>query len=217
LIKSIFIGSTTCVLLAVSVISYSRPFAQSQNPSKQGSQPQIQNPVTPENSALASDSASAESLRAGAVNEANAVKSLSAAGKGPAISSEDTARTSGETLRAAETYMATAYSLRGRTASGQYVARGLIAADPRVLPLGTRVRLEAGPMSGEYLVADTGGAVRGRHVDIWIPSTRDAMRFGRRAVKLTILSYGPRKIRAKKAGAEVRGKANLTSSQRQPL
>jgi 3D (Asp-Asp-Asp) domain-containing protein len=153
-------------------------------------------------------------VAAGAVNEANAVKSVSATGKGPAISSEDTARTS-ETLRAAETYTATAYSLRGRTASGRYVARGLIAADPRVLPLGSRVRLEAGSMSGEYLVADTGGAVRGRHVDIWIPSARDAMRFGRRPIKLTVLSYGPRKFKAKKAGAEARGKANLPGSKRQ--
>ena len=55
-------------------------------------------------------------------------------------------------------YVATAYSLRGRTASGRPVAKGLIAADPRHLPLGSRVRLEAGAYSGEYLVADTGGA-----------------------------------------------------------
>ena len=39
-------------------------------------------------------------------------------------------------------YVATAYSLRGRTASGRPVAKGLIAADPRHLPLGSRVRLE---------------------------------------------------------------------------
>jgi len=87
-------------------------------------------------------------------------------------------------------YIATAYSLRGRTASGLAVSKGLIAADPRHLPLGSRVRIDAGAYSGEYLVADTGGAVRGRHIDIWIPSGREAMRFGRRTVKLTILSYG---------------------------
>jgi len=86
------------------------------------------------------------------------------------------------------TYTATAYSLRGRTASGQMVSRGLIAADRRVLPIGTRVRLQAGSYSGEYLVADTGGAVRGRKIDIWMPSTSEAMRFGRRPVKLTVLS-----------------------------
>ena len=86
-------------------------------------------------------------------------------------------------------YTATAYSLGGKTASGQRVAKGLIAADPRVLPLGTRVRLEAGPYSGEYLVADTGGGVKGKRIDIWTPSSHEANRFGRRIVKLTVLSY----------------------------
>jgi 3D (Asp-Asp-Asp) domain-containing protein len=91
------------------------------------------------------------------------------------------------TMTATQLFTATAYSLRGRTASGRTVARGLIAADRRVLPLGTRIWLEAGAYSGEYLVADLGGAVRGRKIDIWMPSTSEAMRFGRRAVKLTIL------------------------------
>ena len=91
------------------------------------------------------------------------------------------------------TYIATAYSLRGRTASGQMVSKGLIAADPRFLPLGSRVRLEAGAYSGEYLVADTGAMVRGRRIDIWTPSSREAMRFGRRPVKLTVLSLGGKK------------------------
>jgi 3D (Asp-Asp-Asp) domain-containing protein len=87
-------------------------------------------------------------------------------------------------------YVATAYTLRGRTASGLMVSKGLIAADPRVLPLGSKVRLEAGVFSGEYLVADTGGAVRGRRIDIWTPSIKEAMRFGRRTIKLTVLSFG---------------------------
>lgn len=93
-------------------------------------------------------------------------------------------------------FTATAYALRGRTASGRFVARGVIAADRRVLPIGTRVRLEAGSYSGEYTVADTGGAVRGRKIDIWVPSTSEAMRFGRRPVKLTVLT----RVRPNKAG-----------------
>ena len=96
-------------------------------------------------------------------------------------------------LAPASRYVATAYSLRGRTASGKYTSRGVIAADPSVLPLGSRVRLEAAAYTGEYLVADTGGAVRGRRIDIWTPSTREARRFGRRTVKLTVLCYGPRR------------------------
>lgn len=95
-------------------------------------------------------------------------------------------------------YVATAYSLRGRTASGQMVAKGLIAADPRHLPLGSRVRIESGAYSGEYVVADTGSMVRGRRIDIWTPSSREAMRFGRRTVKLTVLRFGGRKRAARK-------------------
>ncbi|HSE36503.1 MAG TPA: 3D domain-containing protein [Blastocatellia bacterium] len=90
----------------------------------------------------------------------------------------------------ATSYVATAYSLRGRTATGLAVTKGIIAADPRILPLGSRVRLDAGPYSGEYLVADTGSSVRGRRIDIWTPTVREAMRFGRRTIKLTVLSFG---------------------------
>jgi len=105
-----------------------------------------------------------------------------------------------------QVYSATAYSLRGKTASGQYVTRGLIAADPRVLPIGTRVRLEAGPWTGEYLVADTGGAIRGRKIDIWTPSSREAMQFGRRAVKVTVVSLPG--ARAKSARAQIKSGTN---------
>jgi 3D (Asp-Asp-Asp) domain-containing protein len=98
-------------------------------------------------------------------------------------------------------YVATAYSLKGRTASGRMVSRGLIAADPAVLPLGSRVRLEHPGYSGEYIVADTGGAIRGRRIDIWTPSSSEAMRFGRRTVKLTVLSYGARRSKRTAKGA----------------
>ena len=97
-------------------------------------------------------------------------------------------------------FTATAYSLRGRTASGGGVRRGIIAADRRVLPIGTRVRLEAGPYSGEYLVADTGGAIRGRKIDIWMSSTGEAMRFGRRPVKLIVLTRPRPRTATRRAG-----------------
>lgn len=111
------------------------------------------------------------------------------------------AESAGDTAAAgvAQHFVATAYSLRGRTASGRNVERGIIAADRRVLPLGTRVRLDAGNYSGEYLVADTGGLVRGRKIDIWVPNSGEAMRFGRRPVKLTVLTYGGRRATPKPA------------------
>ena len=84
-------------------------------------------------------------------------------------------------------FKATAYCLKGRTASGGGVRRGIVAADPRVLPLGTRIQITSGGYSGTYLVADTGGAVRGRILDIWVPSCSEAIRFGRKSVSVSIL------------------------------
>ncbi len=113
----------------------------------------------------------------------------------PATALAPTAASEEEPVRPPASYVATAYSLRGRTASGRMVSKGLIAADPRVLPLGSRVRLEVPGYHGEYLVADTGGMIKGKRIDIWLPSSREAMRFGRRTVKLTVLSYPVRKAR----------------------
>jgi 3D (Asp-Asp-Asp) domain-containing protein len=125
-------------------------------------------------------------------------KAIEVAGQIPETAPEAAPATTAEAAPAApsQVYSATAYSLRGKTASGQYVTRGLIAADPRVLPIGTRVRVEAGAWTGEYLVADTGGAIRGRKIDIWTPSSREAMQFGRRAVKLTVLSMRAKATKA---------------------
>jgi 3D (Asp-Asp-Asp) domain-containing protein len=66
-----------------------------------------------------------------------------------------------------------------------------VAADPRVLPIGTRILVhEAGPYSGEYIVADTGAAIRGYEIDLWMESREEALRFGRRAVLVEVLRYG---------------------------
>ena len=96
-------------------------------------------------------------------------------------------------LVAPQVYEATAYSRPGRGASGMGVRAGTIAADPKVLPFGTRVRLDAAQYSGEYLVTDAGTAIKGRKIDVWIPTFSGACRFGRRNVKLTVLSYGGRR------------------------
>lgn len=82
-------------------------------------------------------------------------------------------------------FSASAYCFSGRTAMGHAVRRGLIAADPRVLPLGSRVYVDAGPWSGNYLVSDTGGAIKGKRIDIWVPSCSEARKFGRRSVQIS--------------------------------
>ena len=100
---------------------------------------------------------------------------------------ESNTKENGEMMLEARNFRATAYCLKGRTANGGSVRRGIVAADPRILPLGTRIQINAGSYSGTYTVADTGGAVRGRVLDVWVPSCSEANRFGRKNVKVSIL------------------------------
>ncbi|CAN5223226.1 hypothetical protein BH20ACI2_BH20ACI2_22560 [soil metagenome] len=81
-------------------------------------------------------------------------------------------------------FSATAYCLRGKTAIGHGVRSGIIAADPRVLRLGSTVSVEGGGYTGSYLVSDTGGKIKGKRIDIWMPSCSEARRFGRRNVQI---------------------------------
>ncbi len=80
---------------------------------------------------------------------------------------------------------AVAYHLPGRTASGLPVGIGVIAVDPLVIPLGTRVFV---PGYGAAVAADTGTAIRGNIIDLWMPSTAQARAWGRRTVTITV--YG---------------------------
>ena len=89
-----------------------------------------------------------------------------------------------------KTFLATAYCLKGQTASGIPVRRGIVAADPKVLPLGSVVRIDAGTYSGIYTVMDTGGDIRGQRIDIFLPTRSEAMRFGSRKIKVEILRRG---------------------------
>lgn len=92
-------------------------------------------------------------------------------------------------------FNATAYSLYGPTRSGEYVRRGVIAADPRVIPLGSVVQISAGKYSGVYTVLDTGKVIKGKIVDLWMPTYREAVNFGRQQVKVRILRRGYRKTK----------------------
>jgi len=83
---------------------------------------------------------------------------------------------------------ATAYCNRGTTRSGVRTRGGIVAADPRRLPIGTTVQIvERGiPYAGRYTVMDTGSAVKGRALDIFMPSCERARRFGRRVVQVRV-------------------------------
>jgi 3D (Asp-Asp-Asp) domain-containing protein len=81
------------------------------------------------------------------------------------------------------TVTATGYSLPGRTATGLPVGPGIVAVDPSVIPLGTRLTI---PGYGEGVAADTGSAVVGNTIDLWFPTLADALAWGRRTVTVTL-------------------------------
>jgi 3D (Asp-Asp-Asp) domain-containing protein len=71
----------------------------------------------------------------------------------------------------------------------------VIAADPRVIPIGSVVQLITPGYSGIYTVQDTGGKIKGKIVDVWVGSYREARIFGRRQIKVHVLRWGkPRRI-----------------------
>ncbi len=74
------------------------------------------------------------------------------------------------------TVYATGYCLRGTTATGLPVAPGIVAVDPTVIPLGTRMTI---PGYGEGVAADVGGAIKGARIDVWIASCAEAAAFTR--------------------------------------
>jgi cystine transport system substrate-binding protein len=81
------------------------------------------------------------------------------------------------------TVSAVAYSLPGHTASGLPVGWGIVAVDPTVIPLGTRMVV---PGYGPAVAADTGTAIKGAIIDLWFPTLEMAQAWGRRSVTITL-------------------------------
>jgi 3D (Asp-Asp-Asp) domain-containing protein/predicted nucleic acid-binding Zn-ribbon protein len=77
----------------------------------------------------------------------------------------------------------TGYSLPGHTSTGIPVGFGVVAVDPSVIPLGTRITI---PGYGDGVAADTGGGVRGADIDLWFPTPAAARAWGRRTVQITL-------------------------------
>jgi 3D (Asp-Asp-Asp) domain-containing protein len=89
------------------------------------------------------------------------------------------------------TYVATAYAITGITASGEWTHRHVVAADPDILPIGTRLKIRrAGRYSGEYVVADTGAKIQGRRLDIYMPSAAECKKFGAKRVSVKVIQLG---------------------------
>ncbi len=117
--------------------------------------------------------ARAEVVAAQRATAAPAVLDPAPAGAAPA------APTAGRTI----TVLATGYALAGRTATGAPVAWGVVAVDPSVIPLGTRLTI---PGYGEGVAADTGPGIQGATIDLWFPTKAQARAWGRRTVTVTL-------------------------------
>ena len=89
-------------------------------------------------------------------------------------------------------FSATAYCKGDTTASGSGVHAGIAAADPELLPVGSVVQIDSlpGHYNGIYTVLDTGPAVQGRQVDLYMWSCNEALEFGRQPIHLTVLRLG---------------------------
>lgn len=72
----------------------------------------------------------------------------------------------------------------GRTASGRWATYGCVAVDPRVIRMGTLLYVEG---YGFAIAADKGSAIKGRKIDLCFNSRSQALRFGRRKVRVHIL------------------------------
>ena len=81
------------------------------------------------------------------------------------------------------TVTATGYSIHGNTATGAPTGWGVVAVDPSVIPLGTRLSI---PGYGSGVAADTGSAIQGATIDLWFPTVAQARAWGRRAVTISL-------------------------------
>jgi 3D (Asp-Asp-Asp) domain-containing protein len=89
-------------------------------------------------------------------------------------------------------FTATAYCKGTTTASGVNVRTGIAAADPDLLPVGSVVQVYrlGERYNGIYTIMDTGPAVQGRHIDVYMWSCNEALQFGRRPIEINVLRLG---------------------------
>lgn len=67
---------------------------------------------------------------------------------------------------------------------GLPLARGIVAVDPNVIPMGTKLYIEG---YGEGIAADQGGAIKGNRIDLFFDSKKEAFDWGMKSVNVTII------------------------------
>ncbi|SCX60834.1 LysM peptidoglycan-binding and 3D domain-containing protein [Lysinibacillus fusiformis] len=118
--------------------------------------------------------------------EATAPSTSTTASKENAPEANKTA--SKEIIVEASAYTASCEGCSGITATGMNLKANpnakVISVDPAVIPLGSKVYVEG---YGEAIAGDTGGAIKGKRIDVFFPSQQDAINFGVKQIKVTIL------------------------------
>ncbi|GKV57718.1 cell wall-binding protein YocH [Sporosarcina sp. NCCP-2222] len=108
----------------------------------------------------------------------------------PEVTAPSTNNTaSKEIIVEASAYTASCEGCSGITATGINLKTNpnakVISVDPTIIPLGSKVYVEG---YGEAIAGDTGGAIKGNRIDVFIPSQQDAINFGVKQLKVTILN-----------------------------
>lgn len=134
--------------------------------------------------AAASRAAYVSSLRAQERLRAEQVRSVESQAQAAQQKSQTLQQptTSAPTGKRQLTVSATCYDLSGRTATGMPVGPGVVAVDPSVIPLGTKMYV---PGYGNGVAADVGGGIKGNIIDLWMTTSQCAA-WGRRTVTITL-------------------------------
>ncbi|MHC4270094.1 MAG: 3D domain-containing protein [Planctomycetota bacterium] len=77
----------------------------------------------------------------------------------------------------------------GITASGKKAKWGTIAVDRKVIKMGSTLRIDGFPDT-IFRAEDVGGAIKGKHIDVWFPSHKEALKFGVRNINLKLVRNG---------------------------
>lgn len=118
-----------------------------------------------------------------------ATTTTSVTSNAPTSDTKTTAAVEKELTMTATAYTASCAGCSGITATGINLKANpnqkVISVDPTVIPLGSKVWVEG---YGEAIAGDTGGAIKGNKIDIFIPTKQEALNWGRKTVKVKVLN-----------------------------
>jgi len=80
-------------------------------------------------------------------------------------------------------------AMGAKTYSGTKTRWGVVAVDPKVIPIGSTLLIEG--YEGVFVAEDVGSGIRGEAVDIWLPDRAEAKRYGTQYRRITVTREGP--------------------------